>query len=361
MNNVVVDYGVEYVCNFDTYITANPEAVATSFTPAAGDTKISTNYGVTFSSTTNTCTFANGIISVVLTATEMQAARILVKFEDQDAALVSDSVIEIFTKNHASAFYTGIDLNTDSSGNVTLAAAQPSITFQPITVTAADAVANITLAGSGTEDGIKWTRSGSGNPFDANIMAQINAEIDTAISDYDPPTNTEMTAAFTEIKGATWATTDTLEAIRDRGDAAWVTATGFATETKQDATDLVIAELTTQGDTNEAKLDTLTTNLATLDTAVDALAIKKNAAFSNFEFLMVLTSDHVSPATGLTVTGERSIDGGAFASVSGAIAEVSNGIYQFDALAADTNGDVITWRFSSATADDAFVTFKTIA
>jgi hypothetical protein len=62
--------------------------------------------------------------------------------------------------------------------------------------------------------------------------AQVNAEVDTALADYDGPTNTEMVAAFTEIKGATWSTTDTLEAIRDRGDAAWTTATGFATATE---------------------------------------------------------------------------------------------------------------------------------
>ena len=94
---------------------------------------------------------------------------------------------------------------------------------------------------------------------------------------------------------------------------------------------------------------------------IDDLAIKKNTVFSNFEFLMVLTSDHVTPATALIVTGQRSIDGGAFANVAGTIGEVSNGIYQFDALAADTNGDVITWRFSSGTADDTFVTFKTVS
>ena len=150
---------------------------------------------------------------------------------------------------------------------------------------------------------------------------------------------------------------------------------GHATETKQDATDIVIAELTTQGDTNETKIDAIPTAVenrqemdsnstqlnTTLPALIDDLAVKKNATFSNFEFLMVLTSDHVTPAPGLTVTGQRSIDGGAFAGVSGAIAEVSNGIYQFDAVAADTNGDVITWRFSSATADDTFVTFKTVA
>jgi hypothetical protein len=99
---------------------------------------------------------------------------------------------------------------------------------------------------------------------------------------------------------------------------------------------------------------------ATTQGLVDDLAIKKNETFSNFEFLMVLTSDHATPATGITVTGQRSINGGAFANVTGTIAEVSNGIYQFDALAADTNGDVITWKFSAGTADDTFVTFKTV-
>lgn len=89
-------------------------------------------------------------------------------------------------------------------------------------------------------------------------------------------------------------------------------------------------------------------------------SIKKNAAFSNFEFLMTLSADG-SPATGKTVTGQRSIDGQAFSAVGGSIAEVSNGIYQFDAAAADTNGNVITWRFSEADCNDRFFTFKTVS
>lgn len=97
--------------------------------------------------------------------------------------------------------------------------------------------------------------------------------------------------------------------------------------------------------------------------AVNAIAAgigpQKNQAFSDLEFLMVLSSDGQTPATGLTVTGERSIDGGAFASVSGSIAEVSDGMYQFDADAADMNGATVTFRFSSATALDTFITIKT--
>ena len=72
---------------------------------------------------------------------------------------------------------------------------------------------------------------------DAGTVTKIQSGLEltgaaaAALTAYDPPTNTEMVAAFTEIKGATWAATDTLEAIRDRGDAAWITATGFASAT----------------------------------------------------------------------------------------------------------------------------------
>jgi hypothetical protein len=142
----------------------------------------------------------------------------------------------------------------------------------------------------------------------APTAAEINAEVATALNVYAGPTKTEMTAAFTEIKGATWSSsTDTLEDIRDK----------------------------TEG-------------------------ITKNASFSNFEFLMVDATDHATPETGLTVTGTRSIDGGAFAGVTGAIAEVGSGIYQIDLAAADTNGDVITYKFASTGAADTFVTIKTV-
>lgn len=81
--------------------------------------------------------------------------------------------------------------------------------------------------------------------------AQVNAEVDTALADYDGPTNAEMVARtlaaasyataadqstiithLTDIKGTTFSgSTDSLEAIRDRGDAAWMTATGFTSST----------------------------------------------------------------------------------------------------------------------------------
>src|SRR3990172_8423201 len=94
--------------------------------------------------------------------------------------------------------------------------------------------------------------------------------------------------------------------------------------------------------------------------SVQAAGIRKKTAYNDFEFLMVDSTDHVTPKTGLTVTGQRSIDGGVFAAVGGVIAEGSAGIYQFDAAAADTNGDSITWKFTGVGADATYFSFKTI-
>lgn len=95
----------------------------------------------------------------------------------------------------------------------------------------------------------------------ANITrSAINAEADTALADYDAPTAAEMTAAFTEIKGTTWSSaTDTLEAIRDRGDAAWVTADVSALATSA-------ALATVDANVDAILVDTGTTLPATLTT-----------------------------------------------------------------------------------------------
>lgn len=84
--------------------------------------------------------------------------------------------------------------------------------------------------------------------------SDVNAEADTALTDYDGPTYTEtlnlfrltmrkdsavatdlsslltaINADLTSGGGSYSNTTDALEAVRDRGDSAWITATGFST------------------------------------------------------------------------------------------------------------------------------------
>ena len=104
--------------------------------------------------------------------------------------------------------------------------------------------------------------------FGATMKASINTEADNAFATYDPPTKTEMDSAFTEIKGATWASgTDTLEHIRDK-------QTDIETDTQAIETDT--------GTTLQAELDAIQaaviTNAAGVDIAADIIAIKAETA-----------------------------------------------------------------------------------
>ena len=81
------------------------------------------------------------------------------------------------------------------------------------------------------------------------------------------------------------------------------------------------------------------------------LFIKKNTS-QVFPFVMVASSDHVTPKTGLTVTATRSIDGAAFAACANAVSELANGWYTVTLAAADTNGSAIGLRFTATGADD---------
>ena len=74
-----------------------------------------------------------------------------------------------------------------------------------------------------------------------------------------------------------------------------------------------------------------------------------NTAISNFAFVMNVGG---TPTTGLTVSGTRSIDGGAFAALANSITEIANGFYKVNLAAADLNGTVIALRFSAPGADD---------
>jgi hypothetical protein len=82
--------------------------------------------------------------------------------------------------------------------------------------------------------------------------------------------------------------------------------------------------------------------------------IKQNQALANFGFLMTDSTSH-APATGLTVTPTRSIDGAAFAAGTlSAVTEVANGIYRVDFGAGDLNGKVIVLKATAAASDTTF-------
>lgn len=95
--------------------------------------------------------------------------------------------------------------------------------------------------------------------------------------------------------------------------------------------------------------------------AASQLFIKKNTALANFMFLMLDVTDHVTPKTGLTVTGTVSIDGAAFGSLTNAVSEIGSGVYKVNLAAADVNGTVITLKFAGSGGDNRYVTIVTQA
>ena len=214
----------------------------------------------------------------------------------------------------------------NSSGLVTLAA---------VTHTGATIPTVTTLTGRTAQTGDNYARLGAtaGASVSADIatvdgnvdtlvtrvpntisLANINAEVDTAFTDYDPPTRAELTSDIggldtkidtidsnvdailvdtgttlethlTDIKGGTFSgATDSLEAIRDRGDAAWTTGAGGSAPTveairaEMDSNSTQLAAIV--ADTNELQTDdvpglisALDAKIDTIDTNVDAVLV----------------------------------------------------------------------------------------
>lgn len=88
-------------------------------------------------------------------------------------------------------------------------------------------------------------------------------------------------------------------------------------------------------------------------------SLAKNVALNNFEFVMRSSSDHTTPTTGLTVTGQRSIDGAAFAACANSVFEVGDGVYKINLAASDLAGSDITLRFTATGADPTLITLIT--
>ena len=84
----------------------------------------------------------------------------------------------------------------------------------------------------------------------------------------------------------------------------------------------------------------------------------KGVALNNFEFVMYDSTNH-APATGLTVTAQRSIDGGAYAACANAVSEVSDGTYKISLASTDMAGNVIKLKFTATGADQQDITLVT--
>ena len=79
--------------------------------------------------------------------------------------------------------------------------------------------------------------------------------------------------------------------------------------------------------------------------------IRKNIASQTYPIYLVLTTDHISPATGKTVTVSVSKDGAAFGAITGTVAEIGSGWYLVSLSQADSNCNTCAFTTSAAATD----------
>jgi len=157
-------------------------------------------------------------------------------------------------------------------------------------------------------------------PWNSSWDAEVQSECTDALNAYDPPTHAEVTTAFTEIKGATWSSsTDTLEEIRDRGDAAW-TGGGSGSDLLQTTTIATLASQTSF---------TLTAGSSDDDAYNGATVIVTDSATSTQKAV-----GHVLNYTGSTKTITLASDPGIFTMAAGDTIDIVAGTTVNDLTAA---------------------------
>lgn len=81
--------------------------------------------------------------------------------------------------------------------------------------------------------------------------------------------------------------------------------------------------------------------------------VKKNAASTGFVFVMTNSLTGL-PMTGLSITGQKCIDGTALTSMTNTPTEVGSGIYTVNLSQADTNGNHIIYVFTASGANTLY-------
>jgi parallel beta-helix repeat protein len=183
-------------------------------------------------------------------------------------------------------------------------------------------------------------------PSDPASNTQVNTRL--AASAYTAPDNADIAA----IK----AKTDNIPASPSTAASVAAIPTNplLTTDTRLNHLDAdVSSRLATSGYTAPDNSD-----IAAIKVKTDQLSFVRDTVLPGFGFPMTDSVTH-APKTGLTVTVQRSIDGGAFANCTNAASEIGGGNYTIDLSAADLNGHVIALRFTATGADTRNATIVT--
>lgn len=315
--------------------SGNRPDLKASATLAAGDVQVSTD-GAAFGniSTLPVVTPAGGVaIKVDLDATEMNGDNVTVKFIDATGGEWDDKLIEIrpATRKAEDLAYpttTGRSIDVAATGEVGLdfgnatgaitgaeigvgafataaltadAIATDAIGSDELATTAVNEIRDSIISDATTFQGadiaaiLADTLSLDGTKIpDVISLANINAEADTALADINldhllftaVPITLEDAVDTDSVMGHLLhdstgtgtggggfnRETDSLEAIRDQGDSAWITATGFSTHTAEN--------VRTEMDSNSTQLAAIVEDTAEIGTAGVGLSnIPWNAAW----------------------------------------------------------------------------------
>lgn len=123
------------------------------------------------------------------------------------------------------------------------------------------------------------------------------ADVGTALASYGAATATNVSAVQTAvladtslIKGTTFDTaTDSLEAIRDRGDVAWITGGGGASLTQQNVRDAMLLA-PTPGTPAAGSIDDTLSTLSTFDAVTDTVTVGTNNDKSGYSISGTITT-----------------------------------------------------------------------
>jgi hypothetical protein len=271
---------------------------------------------------------------------------------------------------------TTVDITGSLSGSVgSVTGAVGSVTGNVggnVTGSVGSVTAAVTIAAASVQaiwdalTAVLTTANSIGKLLVDNINATISSRA-TQTSVDDLPTNAELATALGTADDAVLAVLGTPAGASVSVDIAAVKAQTAAIETDTTEIGVAGAGLTNINLPNQTMdiVGSITGNLSGSVGSVTApitltnpQGFKKNTAFTNFTFPMFDADGAL--ATGLTVTGERRIDGGAFAALANSISEVSGGFYSVDLATTDLNGDMITLLMTATGAQPAAIGIKTV-
>lgn len=221
-------YGAEAVVNFELYELDGTDLIA-SAASASGDINLIRDEAGAEQLDADAFVDEGVVYSLVVSIAEMTAKRITIYIIDQSGPKIwLDKVLIIETYGHGSAQHP-FDLGTAATAmrgtnNVVIAGPTKTEMDNAIATVIADTEDLQLQVGT---DGAGLTDLGG---MSTGMKAEVENEVDEALASFAPPTKTEMDAALLVIKQKAAGTynreTDSLQAIRDRGDSAWTTGAG---------------------------------------------------------------------------------------------------------------------------------------